>query len=140
MAYFNCRVFGVILNEEGKILLIRRNKDYLPDNPEYIGWELPGGGLEHGEDPKDAIARETMEEAGIVVGVEKIYHSRTGTRGGKPLLNIGYICRHISGDVTLTNEHCEHAWVTPEEFAKIEFGPYAKTDVQAYLTTLIENP
>jgi 8-oxo-dGTP diphosphatase len=28
------------------------------------GWTLPGGGVDHGEDPKDAVVRETYEETG----------------------------------------------------------------------------
>jgi 8-oxo-dGTP diphosphatase len=34
-------------------------------NPKRNGWEMPGGKVEEGEDPKDACVREFREEAGI---------------------------------------------------------------------------
>ena len=149
MAEFNCRVFGVVLNDENKILLVKRNpgymaddpnyhKGYTPDNPNYthIGWELIGGGLEHGEDPKDGVIREHMEEIGIVVEPVKIYQARTGVRNEKPLLNIGYICKYVSGDVTLTTEHTDFMWVTHEELKAVDFGPNKNIDVALFLDSV----
>ncbi len=51
-------VYGVAIRD-GKLLLIR---------PSWSDrWELPGGGLENGEDPKEALAREFIEETGYRV-------------------------------------------------------------------------
>lgn len=36
------------------------------DNPKRGGWEMPGGKVEEGEDPKDASVREFREEAGVL--------------------------------------------------------------------------
>jgi 8-oxo-dGTP diphosphatase len=35
-------------------------------NPKRGGWEMPGGKVEEGEDPKDASVREFREEAGVM--------------------------------------------------------------------------
>lgn len=35
-------------------------------------WTLPGGGLDHGEDPYDAVIREAAEETGLVVAVDRL--------------------------------------------------------------------
>jgi 8-oxo-dGTP diphosphatase len=57
--------YAVILRD-GKILLSR----LAPTVTSEELWTLPGGGLDHGEDPRDAVVREVREETGLdaVVG------------------------------------------------------------------------
>lgn len=47
---------ALIKDENGKVLVLKENQDT---------WSLPGGGLDHGEDPKMGILRELKEELGI---------------------------------------------------------------------------
>lgn len=47
----------LVKNTEGEILLVKHT--YLP------GWHLPGGGVEHGENAREAAMREVYEECGI---------------------------------------------------------------------------
>jgi 8-oxo-dGTP diphosphatase len=35
-------------------------------------WTLPGGGLEHGEDPRAAVVREVAEETGYAVAIDRL--------------------------------------------------------------------
>lgn len=47
---------------EGQVLLIRKAR-----GPYTGAWDLPGGGLEFGESPEEALHRELMEETGLQV-------------------------------------------------------------------------
>jgi 8-oxo-dGTP diphosphatase len=55
---YRISVKAAIKDETGRILLLREKDG---------SWELPGGGLEHGEEPKQALAREIAEETGMHV-------------------------------------------------------------------------
>lgn len=52
---FKIGVSGVVRNRRGEILLVRTA---------HAGWELPGGGVELGEDLHAALGREVLEESG----------------------------------------------------------------------------
>jgi len=52
-----------LLVQEGKVLLTR-----MSDRTRIAGrWTLPGGGIDHGEDPREALVREVYEETGLQV-------------------------------------------------------------------------
>ena len=54
--------YGLVIHE-GKIVLCRIS----PDIDARQRWTLPGGGIDFGEDPVDAMVREVMEETGLIV-------------------------------------------------------------------------
>jgi 8-oxo-dGTP diphosphatase len=75
--------YAVILRD-GRILLSRLSPTVTPEEL----WTLPGGGLDHGEDPRDAVIREVHEETGldVVVGeTARVYsaHLPGVWRGGR---------------------------------------------------------
>jgi len=53
---------AVAITEEGKILLVRQYRHAA----QIVSLELPGGVIEKGEDPKDGIKRELLEETGYL--------------------------------------------------------------------------
>jgi 8-oxo-dGTP diphosphatase len=54
--------------EDREVLLTR-----MSDRTRITGlWTLPGGGIDHGEDPRDAVRREVFEETGLHVEPERV--------------------------------------------------------------------
>lgn len=56
--YYRVSIKGLVVDETGRFMLARE------DNGK---WELPGGGLDHGEDPIPGLKREIHEETGLEV-------------------------------------------------------------------------
>jgi len=64
---FRLAAYGVCV-EDGRVLLAR----YVPPSGEGTWWTLPGGKVEHAEDPYDAVIRELGEETGLTGVVESL--------------------------------------------------------------------
>ncbi len=70
--FYRVSAKALIFNEEDKLLLLKETGGK--------GWELPGGGIEYGEDPISTIHRELEEETGFVVGTIAPYPSLIWTQ------------------------------------------------------------
>lgn len=125
-------VAAVIRNSCGQVLLARR-----PASHPIAGglWEFPGGKVEPGESPEDALVREIREELGVTV---RIAHSRgrnglvalashvyTGSQSVHILL-AGYHADLADGDEAKIrlNGVAEVKWVFQDELPpEAEFAP-----------------
>ncbi|MCX6727941.1 MAG: NUDIX domain-containing protein [Candidatus Saccharibacteria bacterium] len=91
---FTIGCFAVIFDEDNKVLLVhRRDRDL---------WVLPGGAMETGESPDDAVVREVNEETGLRVRVENLAGLYS-----KPLeddILLLFTCKRLDGELTLNNE------------------------------------
>ena len=56
------KVVAAIIERDGRILIGRRK----PDQSHPLQWEFPGGKVEPGETPEDALARELAEELAVL--------------------------------------------------------------------------
>jgi ADP-ribose pyrophosphatase YjhB (NUDIX family) len=70
--------YAVCRDDAGRLLLVR-----IADGYSGAGkWTLPGGGLEFGEDPQDAVVRELAEETGLTGRVGALEFVNSHTHGG----------------------------------------------------------
>ena len=65
MKRFNVRVYGLLQNEKGQLLISIENRGG------YHMVKFPGGGLEFGEKIEEALKREFLEEANLEIAVVK---------------------------------------------------------------------
>jgi 8-oxo-dGTP diphosphatase len=82
---FTVGVVAVLLDEDGKVVLFRHT--YRRRYP----WGLPGGVLQPGESPAQALVREVAEEAGLPIQVERLVEVRSHPR--LPVLDVVYLAR-----------------------------------------------
>lgn len=95
---FNAGVSALIFDEAGKVLLFKHTY-------RKFVWGIPGGGLEYGEQPIDAIVREFFEEANMNIKVEKLL--KVASAKEFPHLSIVYLCKIISGEFKPSHEISE---------------------------------
>ena len=90
--------FAVIFDDAGRLLVChRRDLDV---------WDLPGGGVEPGEAPWDAVVREVAEETGLEVKVDAL----TGVYRKPVELVLVFTCWITGGALRLTEETDAHDW------------------------------
>lgn len=111
-------VVGAVLVKEGKILAAQRSEKMSLS----LMWEFPGGKIEQGETPQEALKRELQEELKLdaVVG-EQVESTSYEYDFGVVTLTTFY-CTLENGEPTLT-EHAEIRWVKPSEMKELEWAP-----------------
>ena len=120
---------AIILNEDGKILAIRRSNT-APTRPLY--WDLPGGILEEGEDKVEAIKREIKEETGLEVESISVISEGTWHEEDYSWTTTCYLAKPKTTNITLSYEHDEYKWVTKEEFKELKALPLHKEFVRIF--------
>jgi ADP-ribose pyrophosphatase YjhB (NUDIX family) len=101
------------IEDAGRYLALRR-----ADEPALGEWDLPGGFIEAGEFPDDAIRREIAEETGLEVLDLEVFGAWTSRygEGGKWTVDIAYRCRRGAGAFVLSQEKSQAAWLPLEDF------------------------
>lgn len=95
---FLMAVAALVFDEQGRILLFKHTYRKLE-------WGIPAGGLEYGEQPKDAIIREFFEETGMTIEVEKLLLADSSRHFQH--VSLIYLCKISAGEFKESNEISE---------------------------------
>ena len=122
-----------LIDPDGRVLIAQR-----PEGKSLAGlWEFPGGKVEPGERPEQALIRELKEELDIDVQeaclAPFVFTSHAYEKFH--LLMPLYLCRRWSGVVT-AREHSGLAWVKPNRLADYDMPP-ADEPLVAWLRDLL---
>lgn len=111
-------VVGAVIVRDGRILAAQRS------HRATLGgmWEFPGGKIEPGETPRDALEREVREELALDVTVGDEVATTTHLYPFGEVTLTTFYCELRSGDVTLT-EHEAVQWLAPDELHALKWAP-----------------
>lgn len=111
------KVVAAIIKDKNKIFATQRGYGEFKD-----GWEFPGGKIEAGETPEDALVREIKEELDTIISVGKRIKC---IEYDYPAFHLSMECfwaEIVSGDLVL-KEHEAAKWLSKEELDSVEWLP-----------------
>jgi 8-oxo-dGTP diphosphatase len=107
---------GAVVVEQGRVLLVQRGTE-----PAKGKWSIPGGLMDVGESLRDAVAREVLEETGLVVEpielielLDRIH--RDGDRVRYHYVIADYLCRVVGGTLLAASDADAVRWVERAEW------------------------
>ncbi len=107
-----------VIERDGKVLLTRRK-----EGQHLAGkWEFPGGKLNPGEDPRDAVVRECREECAIDIEALEIFDVTFHAYPERDVLLLFYACRWLAHEVQHI-EVADHVWCDPNQLDDYELPP-----------------
>jgi 8-oxo-dGTP diphosphatase len=124
---------GAVVVRADAALLIRRGKEPLRGR-----WVVPGGTVELGETLEEAVAREVLEETGIVVRpleVMKVFDAieRDGAGVRFHYVVVDYRCAYVSGEARAGSDAEAVAWVGEADLSSFDLPPLALELVRSAL-------
>jgi 8-oxo-dGTP diphosphatase len=124
--------YAVAVDAEGRMLLCRLSADEV----EAGAWTLPGGGVEYGEHPDDAVVRELEEESGLIgriddlLGIFSQVYPRSRAARGADLHFIGFLYRvtptggELRDEIDGSTDTCR--WFAPDELRDLRIVGVAR--------------
>lgn len=110
-------VVAAIIKNENKIFATQRGYGEFKD-----GWEFPGGKIEAGETPEDALIREIKEELNTEIQVGQLLDTVEYDYPQFHLIMHCYLCTIKSGKLEL-KEHEAAKWLTKDTLDSVEWLP-----------------
>ena len=124
------RVVAAIIIDNGKVFATQRGYGEFKD-----GWEFPGGKIDTGETPEEALVREIKEELDTEVEVKELLDTVEYDYPNFHLSMDCFLCKIKFGDLVL-KEHEASAWLAKENLYSVEWLPADQgliPQIEAYL-------
>lgn len=112
------RVVGAVFHDGNRFLACRKK----PGKPLEGHWEFPGGKIEPGESPEQALAREIREELNLTARIGSKLATTTYEYDFATIELTTFYCTLISGELRLS-DHDATKWVTPAEAMELTWAP-----------------
>ncbi|MCI9602147.1 MAG: 8-oxo-dGTP diphosphatase MutT [Lachnospiraceae bacterium] len=110
-------VAAAIMTHNGRVFATQRGYGEFKD-----GWEFPGGKMEPGETPQQALVREIQEELDTEIEVGELVETVEYDYPGFHLTMHCFLCTIRSGALVL-KEHEAARWLTREELDDVDWLP-----------------
>ena len=110
-------VAAIIHDDNGRIFATQRGYGDYKD-----GWEFPGGKMEPGETPEDALKREIWEELETKIVVERLVQTVEYDYPKFHLKMHCFLCSIESGSLIL-KEHEAARWLSKDQFDSVDWLP-----------------
>ncbi|MDT2613913.1 (deoxy)nucleoside triphosphate pyrophosphohydrolase [Enterococcus dongliensis] len=131
----NIFVVGAVLVQDDKILCCQRG----PGRSLANLWEFPGGKIETGEHPVEALKRELSEELNIQVSITETEFVTTAYEYDFGIVHLTtFICHLEKGKPVLT-EHTQIKWLKPAQLNELNWAPADLPTVDKLMTEGVWN-
>ena len=134
---------GIVFNKNNQILVDNRKEKKLESANGK--WELPGGKIEFGESPEEAVQREVYEETGYNVAVKQIVpYSNVSVWNYKDCIQhtivFSYICKLKNENHTNIEDKGinEYRWIDYDELQNFDFLPGAREAIEVAIKIVQE--
>ncbi|MGV2900516.1 (deoxy)nucleoside triphosphate pyrophosphohydrolase [Microbacterium sp. AGC62] len=111
-------VVAAVIERDGMILACRRR----PEKAAGGKWEFPGGKVEPGEAPAEALIREIQEELQISIRVDGVFRT-DDTAVGDNVIRLTCMRARVLGPApTQSSDHDSLRWLPPSELAALDWA------------------
>lgn len=111
-------VAAAIIEQDGLVLACRRNRDRALGGK----WEFPGGKLEPGESPSQALVREIHEELGVHVAVTGTLTTDDTVAGSQIIRLICLRAQLLGSRPEASTDHDDLRWVRREQLRDLDWA------------------